>query len=110
MALDQRFPPFTIERQTVGGDQFVSFLDILHRHPAREILLEEHLQTEKQHILVGPTAPRLGIGRNRRRLWRVLQEVGIFVAVGVENEVHETAFQGNVRGVLQPSCMFRLAS
>ena len=91
VAADQRLPSVAVERQAMGGDQFVRLVDVVHRNAAGEILLQEHLQAEKQHVVMPPARPAFDIGGDRRRFGRILGEMGILVAVGIQDHVHNPA-------------------
>jgi hypothetical protein len=81
MAGDDLLEALAVKRQAVRRDHRLCFVDIGHGDLSRQIVLEEHLQPEEQHMVMLAAGPRLDIGRDRLGLGRILGEMRVFVAV-----------------------------
>ena len=108
MAGDDLLEALAVKRQSVGRDHRFRLIDIGHGDLAREIILQEHLQAEEQHVIVLAAGPGLDIGRNRLGFGRILREMRVFVAVGIQNQVHDGHFSREFGSLIDRRIAVRL--
>ena len=91
-------PAFPVEGFAVGAGDLLGERDVGHRHRLREVFLEDELQP-KEKRLVMYAAARLDIAEDVAGAFRILQEVALLVAVGIEREdAAEFSHPGEARG------------
>ena len=87
MISNNRIPAGAIERHAMGGADRLGFIDIGAGDGLAQIVDQEGLQPKEQRFFRKAIVARFGIGADRARFGRILQEMAVFIAVSGKDQI-----------------------